>query len=164
MPDLYSRCSINIHVANNYMNSYYRDDAIILFSSGNGKSESSNQFLFWGLTLDNICVWERQQPLILKGKFPLCLFLLQLSLNKLLVLASSWNEFLLLWTSLGSLLLQLGFCSSSLVLLPDLTELALFIVKSLWWCHWPSWFQSSFKRSTVEAGLWLCKLSFAGPD
>ena len=126
--------------------------------------KSLNQFLLWGLTLDNLCVWERQQPLILKGKFPLGLFLLQLSLSKLLILASSWNEFLLLWTSLGSLLLQLGFCSWSLVLLPDLTERALFIVKSLWWCHWPSWFQSVFKQSTVEAGLWLCKLSFAGPD
>lgn len=94
----------------------------------------------------------------------MCLFPLQLSLSRLLILASSWNESLLLWTSLGSSLFQLGFCSRSLVLLPDLTELALFIVKSLWWCHGLSWFQSGFRLSTVEAGEWLCKLSFAGPD
>lgn len=123
---------------------------------------SLNQFLLWGFAFDNLSLWVTAAPCSWRTISIVCLFLLQLSLRKLLIPAS-WNESLL-WTSLGSSLFQLGFCSRSLVLLPDLTELALFIVKSLWWCHGLSWFQSGFSLSTVEAGEWLCKLSFAGPD
>lgn len=125
--------------------------------------KSFHQFLLWGFALD-LYLWETQKPQSLKENFHCVLSLLQLSLSKLLILAPSWNESRLLWTSLGSSLFQLGFWSPSLVLPLDLTESALFIVKSLWWCHVLSWFQSGFKLSIFEAGDWLCKLSFDGPD
>lgn len=130
---------------------------------------TENQKELQSVSLLMLCLWslkslEETAALALKRKLPLWFFsLLQLSLSKFLILASSWNEPLLHRTSLGSSLFQLGFRSPSLALLPDRTELALFIVKSLWWCHGLSWFQSGFKLSTFEAGGWLCKLSFDGP-
>lgn len=115
----------------------------------------------FSLVVVGVCGGWRQQPYLFKGEFTLSALYFFSCPGELLIPISR-SERLSPPLSFSWLFpLLLGFCSPSSALFPDLMELALFIVKRLWWRHRLSWFQSV---GLVGAGEWLCKLSFAWPD